>query len=159
MGIPRRAHVITAALTAVILSSAGAASALASPGSPTASTGNGRSSTATPIKHLVVIFDENVSFDHYFGTYPYAKPTPRVSRCSPPFPAHPPSTASTPAHRGRPARPDRCSPITPTRRTRSGSAATQPMTCDQDHGYTAEQASRRPRRRGPYPQNTGREPR
>jgi phospholipase C len=25
--------------------------------------------TATPIKHLVVIFDENISFDHYFGTY------------------------------------------------------------------------------------------
>ena len=28
--------------------------------------------TATPIKHLVVIFQENVSFDHYFGTYPQA---------------------------------------------------------------------------------------
>jgi phospholipase C len=28
--------------------------------------------TATPIKHLVVIFQENVSFDHYFGTYPKA---------------------------------------------------------------------------------------
>ncbi len=28
--------------------------------------------TATPIKHLVVIFEENVSFDHYFGTYPNA---------------------------------------------------------------------------------------
>ena len=28
--------------------------------------------TATPIKHLVVIFQENVSFDHYFGTYPHA---------------------------------------------------------------------------------------
>ena len=28
--------------------------------------------TATPIKHLVVIFDENNSFDHYFGTYPKA---------------------------------------------------------------------------------------
>src|SRR5580658_9126172 len=27
--------------------------------------------TATPIRHLVVIFNENVSFDHYFGTYPY----------------------------------------------------------------------------------------
>jgi len=26
----------------------------------------------TPIKHLVVIFQENVSFDHYFGTYPNA---------------------------------------------------------------------------------------
>jgi phospholipase C len=29
--------------------------------------------TATPIKHLVVIFPENVSFDHYFGTYPNAQ--------------------------------------------------------------------------------------
>jgi len=29
--------------------------------------------TATPIKHLVVVFQENVSFDHYFGTYPHAK--------------------------------------------------------------------------------------
>ncbi|HLX14073.1 MAG TPA: alkaline phosphatase family protein [Bradyrhizobium sp.] len=28
--------------------------------------------TATPIKHLVVIFQENRSFDHYFGTYPNA---------------------------------------------------------------------------------------
>ena len=28
--------------------------------------------TATPIKHVVVIFGENISFDHYFGTYPYA---------------------------------------------------------------------------------------
>ena len=28
--------------------------------------------TTTPIKRLVVIFQENVSFDHYFGTYPYA---------------------------------------------------------------------------------------
>ena len=26
--------------------------------------------TATPIRHLVVIFQENVSFDHYFATYP-----------------------------------------------------------------------------------------
>jgi len=31
--------------------------------------------TATPIKHLVVIYDENVSYDHYFGTYPQAKNT------------------------------------------------------------------------------------
>src|SRR5580658_9040922 len=28
--------------------------------------------TATPIQYLVVIFNENVSFDHYFGTYPNA---------------------------------------------------------------------------------------
>ena len=29
-------------------------------------------STVTPIQHLVVISQENVSFDHYFGTYPVA---------------------------------------------------------------------------------------
>lgn len=34
--------------------------------------GNNYRETATPIKHLVVIFQENVSFDHYFGTYPLA---------------------------------------------------------------------------------------
>ena len=28
--------------------------------------------TSTPIKHLVVVFGENISFDHYFGTYPNA---------------------------------------------------------------------------------------
>ena len=28
--------------------------------------------TATPIKHVVVIFGENISFDHYFGSYPNA---------------------------------------------------------------------------------------
>src|SRR5258708_154081 len=32
----------------------------------------GEGGTATPIKHVVVIFQENVSFDHYFGTYPHA---------------------------------------------------------------------------------------
>jgi phospholipase C len=32
--------------------------------------------TATLIKHLVVIFQENVSFDHYFGTYPVAQNNP-----------------------------------------------------------------------------------
>jgi phospholipase C len=32
----------------------------------------GNSGTTTPIKHVVVIFQENISFDHYFGTYPDA---------------------------------------------------------------------------------------
>ncbi len=42
---------------------------------PTAFAAEGEGSherTTTPIKHLVVIFDENISFDHYFGTYPNA---------------------------------------------------------------------------------------
>ena len=28
--------------------------------------------TTTPIKHVIVIFGENISFDHYFATYPHA---------------------------------------------------------------------------------------
>ena len=32
--------------------------------------------TATPVKHLVVIFQENISYDHYFGTYPHAQNNP-----------------------------------------------------------------------------------
>ena len=31
-----------------------------------------RPGRTTPIQHLVVIFQENNSFDHYFGTYPVA---------------------------------------------------------------------------------------
>src|SRR6266478_2388867 len=31
--------------------------------------------TTTPIEHVVVIFQENVSFDHYFRTYPFAANT------------------------------------------------------------------------------------
>ena len=31
---------------------------------------NSGGGTKTPIRHLVVIFQENISYDHYFGTYP-----------------------------------------------------------------------------------------
>src|SRR5271169_1376439 len=36
----------------------------------------GTAETTTPIEHLVVIFQENVSFDHYFATYPVALNSP-----------------------------------------------------------------------------------
>jgi phospholipase C len=36
--------------------------------------------TATPIKHVVIIFGENISFDHYFGTYPAAENPPGEPR-------------------------------------------------------------------------------
>src|SRR5207253_8850515 len=36
--------------------------------------------TSTPIKHIVVIFQENVSFDHYSGTYPNATNPPGEPR-------------------------------------------------------------------------------
>ena len=32
--------------------------------------------TTTPITHVVMIFQENVSFDHYFATYPVAQNPP-----------------------------------------------------------------------------------
>jgi phospholipase C len=84
--------------------------------------------TATPIHHLVVIFEENVSFDHYFGTYPHA-----ADIDGQPFTAKP----DTPAIDG----------LDPELLTRNPNA-TQPMrlggpgqqvTCDQDHAYQAEQ--------------------
>src|SRR5262249_47860985 len=64
--------------TAPILAAAGLSAALVvSPFSAaSAQTGSvGSAHTLTPIKHLVIIFQENVSFDHYFGTYPNAANT------------------------------------------------------------------------------------
>ena len=46
-----------------------------SPTVSSAAQSSATSTTATPIKHLVVIFQENVSYDHYFGTYPFAANT------------------------------------------------------------------------------------
>jgi phospholipase C len=48
---------------------AAATTAASSRANPPGPPGPGK---GTPIKHLVVIFQENVSFDHYFGTYPHA---------------------------------------------------------------------------------------
>jgi phospholipase C len=85
------------------------------------------SGTATPIQHVVVIFQENVSFDHYFGTYPHAADTdgnPFHAR-----PGTPSVNGLTPAlltHNPNSANPTRLTPA-------------QALTCDQDHGYTAEQ--------------------
>jgi phospholipase C len=91
---------------------------------------------ATPIKHLVVIFDENESFDHYFGTYPYAantdgspfhaKPgTPRVNGLY---------TAITPKGPVGPLLTDNPNAAQPERLSHS-----QALTCDQNHAYTPEQ--------------------
>jgi phospholipase C len=84
--------------------------------------------TATPIKHLVVIFDENVSFDHYFGTYPYAKNPPG----EPPF--HP--APDTPTVNGLTPEllQDNPNSSNPQRLDRS-----QALTDDMDHDYTDEQ--------------------
>jgi len=91
---------------------------------------------ATPIQHVVVIFQENVSFDHYFGTYPFAANT-GVSG-EPLFEADPstPSVNNLLAAGLLDHNPNFVSPNgNPFRLARAQSA-----TADQDHGYTDEQA-------------------
>ncbi len=98
-------------------------------GLPAASLVNAQSqSTATPIKHVVVIFDENQSFDHYFGTYPNAA----NPQDEPPF--HP--AAGTPEVNGLTGVIQNHNPntIAPFRLDRS-----QNVTCDNDNHYTDEQ--------------------
>jgi phospholipase C len=87
-------------------------------------------SPVTPIQHVVIIFQENVSFDHYFGTYPVAANTSAAGE--PNFAA----TSDTPSVNGLlsagllNANPNTANPF---RLARSQSA-----TCDQDHAYTDE---------------------
>jgi phospholipase C len=92
--------------------------------------------TKTPIEHLVVIFQENVSFDHYFGTYPKAADTDGQ-----PFAAAPgtpgvdgltPALLTANPNSAPPKRLD-SSPVG------TGSSPGGEITCDQDHNYSDEQ--------------------
>jgi phospholipase C len=98
--------------------------------------------TRTPIKHLVVIYQENNTFDHYFATYPnaanipgetswigvpasefHARPgTPAVNGLTPSLLTQNPNASLT----GSQANPQRLRPM-------------DAFTCDMNHGYTAEQ--------------------
>ena len=82
----------------------------------------------TPIKNLVIIFQENVSFDHYFATYPIAA----NPDGDPAFEA----LASTPWVNvlGNELITNNPNSAAPFRLSRS-----QAVTCDQDHSYTHEQ--------------------
>ena len=66
---PRRTVALLLALTTALGPTAAPAFAASK---PSAKQTRRAPATATPIQHLVVIFGENVSFDHYFGTYPSA---------------------------------------------------------------------------------------
>jgi phospholipase C len=86
------------------------------------------STTSTPIKHLLVVFQENVSFDHYFATYPKAANLAGQPRFH--------AAAGTPTVNGvaGPLLHHNPNAVQPFRLDRS-----QAVTCDQDHDYTAEQ--------------------
>ena len=73
----RALAVVMGSLLTVVATAAAAVAVAGSPGGPGA---GGGSRTATPIRHLVVIFQENVSFDHYFATYPHARNPPGEPR-------------------------------------------------------------------------------
>ena len=94
------------------------------------------SRSATPIKHVVVLFDENESFDHYFGTYPYAANTDGST-----FKAKP----GTPKVNGLYTKITKKGPVGPLLTANTNSynperlTHSQALTCDQNHGYTPEQ--------------------
>jgi phospholipase C len=67
---PRKTMAVLLALTTALGPTAMPAFAAAKPAAK--ETRKAAPASATPIQHLVVIFNENVSFDHYFGTYPVA---------------------------------------------------------------------------------------
>jgi len=101
--------------------------------------------TATPIKNVVVIFQENISFDHYFATYPYATnpvtETPFTAKANTPtvdnllsgglLTSNPNST-----------QPFRMDPV-------------MSVTCDQNHSYTPEQSALDHGLMDKFPENTG----
>ena len=112
----------------------------------------GDSDAATPIKHVVVIFGENISVDHYFGTYPRAANPPGEPRFQ--------ASSLTPQING-------LSPAlltnNPNLNSANGSGATNPFrldrsqahTADQNHGYQAEQLAYDHGKMDLFPEYTG----
>ncbi len=110
--------------------------------------------TATPIKHLVVIFNENVSFDHYFATYPNATNPPG----EPKFTAAP----NTPAVNNLVTSHLLTNDPNFTNEENGSDAAepfrldrTQANTADQNHAYTAEQQAYNGGKADLFPKYTG----
>jgi phospholipase C len=110
----------------------------------------------TPIQHVVVLFQENVSFDHYFGTYPNAANNPGETTyagvSAPTFTAK----ANTPSVNG----------LTPNLLTNnpnkdtSGKQAnpfrflpSQAYSCSMNHAYTGEEAAANKGLMDQFPQN------
>jgi phospholipase C len=108
--------------------------------------------TATPIQHIVIIFGENRSFDHYFGTYPNAM----NPKGEPTFHALP----NTPTVNGLS---NALLFNNPNLNPANGSGAANPFrfdrsqanTSDQNHDYTAEQLAFDGGVMDLFPANTG----
>lgn len=134
----RNAHDGTVTRCPGLVAALGAAALAMAPATPSRA-----ADTASPVEHLVVVFDENVSFDHYFATYPKAantdgtrftpaSDTPRVDNLR---------TAGLLAKNPNQYPPKRLGPR-------------QAMTCDQNHAYSPEQYAAAAGRADRYVQNT-----
>jgi phospholipase C len=124
-----RARLLAAAGIAAATTVAVVTTSLASSAANTPKPQKDRSNdTASPIKHLVVLFDENVSYDHYFGTYPYAANTDGTTFL---------------ASRNTPKNNNLISSGTlvnnPNTYQPKRLASSQALTCDQNHAYSPEQ--------------------
>ena len=110
-----------------------------------------RGSTTTPIKHLVVLFDENQSFDHYFGTYPYAANTDGTK-----FVAKP----GTPTVNGLYTKITKSGPVGPLLTSNPNEynpqrlTNSEALTSDQNHSYLPEQKAEDGGKMDQFVQNT-----
>ena len=134
----RRASAILAA-AALVSGGAAATAATSAKAAP-------KPPTSTPIKHLVVIFQENVSFDHYFGTYPNA-----TGQGGSPFTAKP----GTPSVNGLTTALLTNNPNGVNPRRYSPSSVSDVLTCDQNHNYHDEQKAFNGGNMDKFPQSVG----
>ena len=98
----------------------------------------------TPIEHLVVIFGENQSFDHYFGDLSGRRRTRPASRAS---------TAASAPRRSTGSR-RTCSPTTRTPSNPRRLDRSEAVTCDFNHNYDAEQKAFNGGAMDKFPENT-----
>jgi phospholipase C len=141
---PRRKRVRRLCAGVAVLSVATAA-AIAGLGSTTAAVG-AAIATTTPIQHLVVIYDENISYDHYFGTYPVAANTDGTT-----FTA----AAGTPANDNLVS--SNLLTTNPNTDTPTRLTPAQAVTCDQSHNYLPEQLAENNGAMDKFVQNTSKD--
>ncbi|WP_406155028.1 phospholipase C [Streptomyces canus] len=133
------ARTVGALLGAAALAATGAVPATAA----TAHHGHPATPTTTPIKHMVVIYDENISFDHYFATYPKAANTDGTRFTAAKHTPKADNLLSAGLLKNNPNlyAPERL-------------AGSQAMTCDQNHSYGPEQYAADGGKADTYVENT-----
>jgi phospholipase C len=134
-----RKKLLALSATAVVVGAAIVGISMSGAASPTAAL----PTPTTPIEHVVVLFPENISFDHYFGTYPNAVNGPG----EPAFTA----VASTRAVNGLSQALLNDNPNTSDPERLANDEA---LTCDQIHSYTPEQEAEDGGKMDMFVQNT-----